>query len=89
MTDHDSVVAKGSFLMMQSIVKELNETPHPLSYGMVCKFKSYIPRKSPHEILNDESDPWWWAYAETLRELIATLDTVPKIEFVDKRKKHA
>ena len=83
----DSQMAIAVTLAMPKVVAQLKAEKTPLPYGIVCKYQAFIPKKTPDEILESETDPYWFWYAEELRELISTLDATPKLAFVAKKSK--
>jgi hypothetical protein len=69
------------------IREKLEDEKLPLPWGKVQFYKSYLPAKSPDEILGLDNAIYWSWYAEELREYIDLLDSLPKMEFVEKKKK--
>lgn len=66
-------------------LEELKAAPLPLPYGLHQKFKALIPGKSPDEILSATDNPYWWGYAEVMREFIEVLEALPKMAFKEKK----
>jgi len=81
----DEVIARVSFKASLEWLEELKSCETPIPFGRVQRFKALLPKRSPDEILEEES-PYWWAYAETVREFKELLDRLPKQEFVEKKR---
>lgn len=69
------------------MLNDLKCTPLPIPWGMYQKFNAFVPMRSPDEILENATTPYICDYAEVLREYIHLLETLPKIEFVNKKSK--
>lgn len=65
----------------------LAQEAQPLPYGVFQRYQSMVPRKEPDEILATRDCPYWWMYAEYLREYRALLQSVAFVPFREKRKK--
>jgi hypothetical protein len=81
----DEVIARVSFKASLEWLEELKACETPIPFGRAQRFKALLPKRSPDEILEEES-PYWWAYAETVREFKELLDRLPKQDFVEKKR---
>ena len=84
---NDDAIASLALQGMLRATEKLRAAPKPLSYGAGQSFQQYIPKKSPDQILEDETSPYWWAYAEALREFGDELKAAPITPFVAKKVK--
>lgn len=81
----DEAIARACFYSSLGWVDSLKAEKLPLAYGKAQYYQSLIPRREPDDIL-EESYPYWWAYAETVREFKELFESFPKQEFVSKKK---
>lgn len=82
----DELIAMICFKASLEWLEELKACETPIPFGRAQRFKALLPKRSPDEILEEQS-PYWWAYAETVREFKELLDRLPKQEFVEKKRK--
>lgn len=81
----DEQISIIAFAASMKWLHELKATPLPLPYGLQQRFKALIPGKSPDEILAATNTPYWWGYAEVMREFIEVLEALPKMAFKEKK----
>lgn len=86
MTDDEQLSVILFFLSLKWL-DELKAAPTPLPYGLHQKYRALVPEKTPDDLLDSMSGPYWWGYAEILREFITLLDVMPKIPFEDKKRR--
>jgi len=66
----DDQVALKSMLVIEKWCEKMKTEVTPVTVGVVMKYKSMIPKKTPDEILESESSPYWFGYAEALKEYL-------------------
>ena len=58
-----------------------------MPHGLHQKFLHDVPKATPDEILERETSPYWFWYAEELRDYLEALQAVIVIPWVDKKNK--
>ena len=81
----DEAIARTCFYSSLEWGDALKAERLPLAYGKAQYYQSLIPRRDPNDRL-EEDCPYWWAYAETVREFKELFASLPKQEFVSKKK---
>lgn len=71
---------------MMRRTEALRKEPTPLPFGLAQRYRSFIPAKTPEQIWETDTDPYWCWYAAELQGFISLFDSLPKQEFVAKRK---
>jgi hypothetical protein len=84
--DCDDVIAVCAASSIDKQIELLLNEPQPLPYGVAMKYGSFVPRRSPQDILDRETSAYWFWYAASLAEYIKLLDSAEKMPFVRKSK---
>ena len=83
---YDESIAVSVFYKSLEWLDELKAAPTPLPYGVAQRFKARIPERDMAELYEQETCPYWWAYAATIQEIVALFESLPKTPFVGKKK---
>lgn len=81
---NEDVISKAAFMVSLDMLGKLKAEPLPVSFGRSKYFESMLPKRDLDDVL-DESCPYWWGYAETMREFKQCFESLPKQEFKAKR----
>ena len=82
----DDEIAITASLMIGKDLCDLKSEKTPLPYGIAMRYRSYVPSRSPQDILDVEKSAYWFWYAAILKEYVEVLENTEKVPFVEKRR---
>lgn len=85
-TPHEAVGLAAARAVM-ACTAALHKEAQPVTYGAMMRYRAMVPRKDADAILADNDCPYWFMYAEALREYKALLDATTYVPFQEKGKK--
>ncbi len=81
----DTLISQLALKVMLAMLDRLRAEPTPLPWGKAQMYSAFVPGKTPDEILAIPNAPYWWGYAETVREYTALLNSLPAMPFKPKK----